>query len=69
MEETKKSILESLDGSDPELFPYLPYLLQDLWEIGADPLSMLSLIRENIPNKKLTILDLGCGKGAVPRHG
>jgi protein-L-isoaspartate O-methyltransferase len=65
MEEIKKSVVESLDGVEVELFSYLPYILQDLWEIGSDPSIMLSLIKENIENKKLRILDLGCGKGAV----
>ena len=65
MDELEKSIVESLDGKDPELFPYLPYILQDLWEIGADPSTMVTLIRENITKNKLSILDLGCGKGAV----
>jgi SAM-dependent methyltransferase len=65
MEEIKKSIVESLDGTEIELFPHLPYILQDLWEIGADPSNMVTLIKENIENKYLRILDLGCGKGAV----
>ncbi len=60
-----ESILESLDGSQAELLPYLPYILQDLWEIGADPAIMLALIKGHIGGKKLKILDLGCGKGAV----
>jgi len=66
MDDLKKSILESLDGSRQEdLFPFLPYLLQDLWDMGADPATMLALIKDNIQIKKPRILDLGCGKGAV----
>src|SRR4030042_3477142 len=64
-EELKKSILESLDAFEADLFPYIPYILQDLWEIGADPSIMLALIKDNITRKKLKILDLGCGKSAV----
>ncbi len=65
MDEIKKSVVESLDGKDLALFPYLPYILQDLWEIGADPVTMVTLIKENISIKNLKVLDIGCGKGAV----
>ena len=65
MKTLNESIVESLDGFQPELLPYLPYLLQDLWEIGADPSTMLSLIKQYMRQDKLNILDLGCGKGAV----
>jgi SAM-dependent methyltransferase len=65
MEDIKKSILESLDGKDLALLPFLPYILQDLWEFGADPEIMVSLIKENINIKNLKVLDIGCGKGAV----
>jgi SAM-dependent methyltransferase len=65
MKDLNESVVESLDGFQTELLPYLPYLLQDLWEIGADPNTMLSLIKQYIRLDKLNILDLGCGKGAV----
>jgi SAM-dependent methyltransferase len=65
MKNLDESVVESLDGFQTELLPYLPYLLQDLWEIGADPNTMLSLIKQYIRLDKLNILDLGCGKGAV----
>jgi SAM-dependent methyltransferase len=68
MIELKKSIEESLDGKDSGIYPFLPCILQDLWEMGADPAVMLDLIRENIPRQNLKILDLGCGKGAVSVH-
>ena len=55
-----------MDGTDKELFPFLPYILQDIWEIGADPDAMIRLIKKHCNNlAKLKILDLGCGKGAV----
>lgn len=65
MKTLNESIVDSLDGSQIELLPYLPYLLQDLWEIGSDPDTMLSLIKKYVNLERLNILDLGCGKGAV----
>lgn len=65
MKNLNESVVESLDGFRTELLPYLPYLLQDLWEIEADPDTMLSLIKQYIRQDRLNILDLGCGKGAV----
>ncbi len=65
MENKKQSVVQSLDGSNIGIFPYLAYILQDIWEIGADPRVMSDLIKKNIDIKQLKILDLGCGKGAV----
>ncbi|MCK5076371.1 MAG: class I SAM-dependent methyltransferase [Calditrichia bacterium] len=68
MDTIEHSILKSLDGEDLELFPYLSYLLKDIWEIGACPNVILNLIKKNLPgniNRPLKIADLGCGKGAV----
>lgn len=64
--ELEHSVVASLDGQDDALFPYLPYLLQDLWEIGAAPDVIARVLRTNRLGARLrTILDLGCGKGAV----
>ena len=49
MDTIEHSILKSLDGKDINLFPFLPYLLQDIWEIGASPEVILNLIKKNIP--------------------
>ena len=66
MKTIEESVVTAMDGSDKELFPYLPYILQDLWEIGADPTIIIKLIDKRFPNSdKLKVLDLGCGKGAV----
>lgn len=55
-----------MDGSDKELFPFLPYILQDVWEIGADPDTIIKLIKKHCHNfNELKVLDLGCGKCAV----
>ena len=66
MKSIEESVVTAMDGSDNELFPFLPYILQDLWEIGADPDTIVSLIKKYSANyTDLNVLDLGCGKGAV----
>ena len=66
MDNLDKSIVFSLDGRDENLLPWLPYLLQDLYEFGASPSHLVELIqRNNIKNSIHRVLDLGCGKGAV----
>ena len=66
MDDLQKSITVSLDGEQTELFHYLPYLLQDLWEIGSSPAHIIKLMREHDLNKPaMQVLDLGCGKGAI----
>ncbi len=66
MKELQASVVESLDGKTMEIFPYLPYLLQDLREIGTDPLLVSEMLHDHIDDTELIrILDLGCGKGAV----
>jgi SAM-dependent methyltransferase len=65
----KSSIVESLDGSsNQEIYPFLPYLLQDLDEIGTDPRMAAGMIERHVNRGSLNILDLGCGKGAVTVH-
>jgi len=56
----------SLTAESTELIPFLPYLLQDLWELGSSPQDMVRMIKAHVPISKDTkILDLACGKGAV----
>jgi SAM-dependent methyltransferase len=61
------SVVESLDGKDPRVLPYLPYLLQDLWELGSSPEVIAELVKKHTRGQAelLRVLDLGCGKGAV----
>jgi ubiquinone/menaquinone biosynthesis C-methylase UbiE len=66
MRTLEESVVVAMDGTDKELFPFLPYILQDVWEIGADPDSIIKLIKKHCYNlNELKVLDLGCGKGAV----
>jgi cyclopropane fatty-acyl-phospholipid synthase-like methyltransferase len=66
MKTIEESVLTAMDCTDSEILPYLPYILQDFWEIGSDPKVMINLIKKHLINiNKLTVLDLGCGKGVV----
>ena len=62
----EESVIIAMDGTDSNLFPYLPYILQDLWEIGTTPEIILTLVKKHTTDySSLKVLDLGCGKGAV----
>ncbi len=62
----EESVVISMDGTSKDLFPYLPYILQDLWEIGTPTKVVIELIEKHTTDySNQKILDLGCGKGAV----
>ena len=64
--ETIEKLARSLTAETIELLPFLPYLLQDLWELGSNPEDIIKLIKMHMPiSKDSKILDLACGKGAV----
>jgi cyclopropane fatty-acyl-phospholipid synthase-like methyltransferase len=67
MEIDKSSIVYSLSGSTGDIFDYLPYLFQDLWELGGGSDEIIELIERNcgILNPSAKVLELCCGKGAV----
>ncbi len=66
MKTIEECVVTAMDGNDKELFPYLPYILQDVWEFGADPDAVIRLINKHFAHTAgLKVLDLGCGKGAV----
>lgn len=66
MKSLEESVTTAMDGSDVRIFPYLPYILQDLWELGTIPDTMIKLIKKHFTNySNQKVLDLGCGKGAV----
>lgn len=47
------------------LLRYMPELLADLEELGSDTEAIVSVLRCLSPTKATTVVDLGCGKGAV----
>ena len=66
MKTIEESILSTMDCTDYEILPYLPYILQDFWEMGSNPDTMVNLIKKHQTNTiNIKVLDLGCGKGAV----
>lgn len=66
MDGVNEKLAKSLTAESTDLIPHLPYLLQDLWELGSSPRDMLDLIIKHVPvTNETRILDLACGKGAV----
>jgi len=64
--ETEEKLALSLSWESTDLLPFLPYLLQDFWELGSDPDVMAELIGRHVGiSDKTRVLDLACGKGAV----
>lgn len=62
----EESVVTAMDGADSHLFPYLPYIMQDFWEIGTSPDIVVELVNKHAADySNLKVLDLGCGKGAV----
>ncbi|MDI6402938.1 class I SAM-dependent methyltransferase [Balneolaceae bacterium ANBcel3] len=66
MKSLEESVVSAMDGKDQAILPFLPYLLQDFWEIGSDPEIITEFIRKHWEGEQPPkVLDLGCGKGAV----
>jgi SAM-dependent methyltransferase len=51
--------------SSPELLPFIPELLADLEELGSEAELIVQVLRELELPKTTSVVDLGCGKGAV----
>ena len=66
MRPIEESVVIAMDGKDKHLYPYLPYILQDIWELGASPEIIINLIKMHKSDfENIKILDLGSGKGVV----
>jgi cyclopropane fatty-acyl-phospholipid synthase-like methyltransferase len=64
--DTAQKLAQSLTAESADIIPFLPYLLQDLWELGSSGAEMADLLRQHVTlSPGFTALDLGCGKGAV----
>ena len=64
--ETEEKLARSLTAETADLVPFLPYLLQDLWELGSNPRDMVKLIKKHMtPSRSTKVLDVACGKGAI----
>ena len=62
----EESIIYAMEGTDKRLIKYLPYILQDVWEMGSSSEEIIDTIKKYKQNySDLSILDLGSGKGAV----
>ena len=69
MKTVEEKLAQSLTAKSTELIPHLPYLLQDLWELGSSPKDMLEMVKKHVGvSEKTKVLDLACGKGAVSVH-
>jgi hypothetical protein len=68
MKTVEESVITAMTGTeeDVDIVKYLPYILQDFWEIGSIPEEIIKIIKKHKTNYAgLNVLDLGSGKGAV----
>jgi len=63
-EKQQNQVAKGFDAT-PELIPFIPYLLQDLFELGSSPEIIIEILKSLNLKKDSKILDLACGKGAV----
>lgn len=61
----KKEFQNSLDLTEEGLQEFVPQILDGLWEIGSMPDYVIEIIGKNIKTEFSSVIDLGCGKGAV----
>ena len=60
----EESVARAME-TEVRLLPLLPELLVDLWELGTSADQIVSVLRPVGLEPESTVLDLGCGKGAV----
>lgn len=63
-ENQKIQVAKGFDAT-PELIPFIPYLLQDLFELGSSPKIIIEILKSLELSQKSKLLDIACGKGAV----
>ena len=63
-EKKRQSVSDSLETTE-RMLPHMPYLLQDMWALGCSEKDILQVVGELDLPVKTTVLDLGCGKGAM----
>ncbi len=65
-DKVKDNLAISMSSKNTDIIPFLPELLQDLWELGSDCNEIIALIQNKVDNHEIkNVIDLGCGKGAV----
>lgn len=61
-------IAKSLDAK-PELLPFIPELVADIWALGSSPDLAVEILKPvDLSPQTTRVLDFGCGKGAVSIH-
>ncbi|MDR9458779.1 MAG: class I SAM-dependent methyltransferase [Dehalococcoidia bacterium] len=64
-EKQQQEIAQAFDAT-PELLPFIPELMADLWALGGSVGVIVDSLRPlGLPAETTRVLDLGCGKGAV----
>jgi SAM-dependent methyltransferase len=65
MPDQEKLRMAAAFGAVPEMLPYIPELLADMWSLGIPPENIVELLKDQDLKPGTTrVLDLGCGKGA-----
>ncbi len=67
MKTLEESIATAMDfDKNTAIVPFLPYIMQDFWDMGTPPEIVIDLVQKHCRNYSgLRVLDLGCGKGAT----